>query len=127
MPLNTKLVHLVNEIFDWNIEARAELQHAELDELEKWVEADQKIVDQAVRDLQVKMQCAKDYELPGLTPSLDRLLARARKLEELDEAIERERDGRMHRADRAVEQAMVVCNATHRFVCGRVSEPDPAA
>ncbi len=125
--MNTKLIHLVNEIFDWNIEARAELQHDELDELEKWVEADQKIVDQAVKDLQARIACAKAYELSGLTPSLNRLLARARKLEELDEAIEKERDARMHRADRAVEQAMVVCNATHRFVCGRVSEPDPAA
>jgi hypothetical protein len=127
--MNTKLVHLVNEIYDWNIEARAELQHQELDELEKWVEADQAIVDQEVKRTQGRLASAKGFEFQPLLKSLNRLLARARKLEQLDEAIEKERDKRMHRADEALEKAVFSCNTAHRFICdrGRVAEPDPAA
>lgn len=117
--MNTKLIHLVNEIFDWNLEARAELAHEELDELLLWVQADQRVVDQAVKDTQGRLARAKDFEAPALLQSLNRLLERSRKLEALEDEIARTKDTKMHKADGALEEAMGICNMAHRLVCSK--------
>jgi len=108
------MIHVANELFDWNIEARAELIHDELDELGKLVNADQAIVQSVLDDYQRRMRSVNQEELAGLMASVWKLLERARRLEKLEDTIERARDRKMHKADEALEAQVPCCEAVYR-------------
>lgn len=89
--MNTTLATLMREVFCWYFTDGLMLRESDLDLVTGWVEADRAAVDEAIRSLRRRLYGARAFEVSSINASLSRLLARAGKLQELDEAIRQER------------------------------------
>ena len=100
--MNHKAIHLLNEIYDLNLDINADLQDFEMTALENQIQDDQERTDAKLR------AALKEDRM---------LLSRLEKLEDLEDALKDDRRSMMRTArERVIFQAGVL-EKTHEKIC----------